>query len=152
MVEEQLVLLLHQLCCIVSSDPSILELFFHSSEDQGAANFLLFSLLVPFIHRDGVIGQQARDALLLIMTLSNDNERVAKHIAHNTFFCPVSFSLFHNTWISPVSLILPRLFLLSVSSPLTTFFSPLFFLFSFIRCVFILFFLSLCVRRCWPQV
>ncbi|KAK3507573.1 hypothetical protein QTP70_028648 [Hemibagrus guttatus] len=88
-VERELVLLLHQLCCVVSNDPSILELFFHSSEDQGAANFLLFSLLVPFIHRDGVIGQQARDALLLIMTLSNDNQRVATHIAHNTFFCPV---------------------------------------------------------------
>ncbi|XP_053474959.1 FHF complex subunit HOOK interacting protein 1A isoform X5 [Ictalurus furcatus] len=88
-VEHELVLLLHQLCCVVSSDPSILELFFHSSEDQGAANFLLFSLLVPFIHRDGAMGQQARDALLLIMTLSNDNQRVAKHIAHNTFFCPV---------------------------------------------------------------
>ncbi|KAI5607336.1 protein FAM160A1, partial [Silurus asotus] len=88
-VERELVLLLHQLCCIVSSDPSILELFFHSSEDQGAANFLLFSLLVPFIHRDGTMGQQARDALLLIMTLSNDNQRVATHIAHNTFFCPV---------------------------------------------------------------
>lgn len=88
-VEHELVLLLHQLCCVVSSDPSILELFFHSSEDQGAANFLLFSLLVPFIHRDGAMGQQARDALLLIMTLSNDNQLVAKHIAHNTFFCPV---------------------------------------------------------------
>ncbi|XP_058240583.1 FHF complex subunit HOOK-interacting protein 1A isoform X2 [Hemibagrus wyckioides] len=88
-VEHELVLLLHQLCCVVSNDPSILELFFHSSEDQGATNFLLFSLLVPFIHRDGVIGQQARDALLLIMTLSNDNQRVATHIAHNTFFCPV---------------------------------------------------------------
>ncbi|KAM9450026.1 FHF complex subunit HOOK-interacting protein 1A [Clarias gariepinus] len=88
-VEHELVLLLHQLCCVVSNDPSILELFFHSSEDQGAANFLLFSLLVPFIHRDGAIGQQARDALLLIMTLSNDNQRVAMHIAHNTFFCPV---------------------------------------------------------------
>ncbi|XP_047672818.1 FHF complex subunit HOOK interacting protein 1A isoform X2 [Tachysurus fulvidraco] len=88
-VENELVLLLHQLCCVVSNDPSILELFFHSSEDQGAANFLLFSLLVPFIHRDGEIGQQARDALLLIMTLSKDNQRVATHIAHNTFFCPV---------------------------------------------------------------
>ncbi|XP_062864785.1 FHF complex subunit HOOK-interacting protein 1A [Trichomycterus rosablanca] len=88
-VENELVLLLHQLCGVVSNDPSVLELFFHSSEDQGAANFLLFSLLVPFIHRDGPMGKQARDALLLIMTLSNDNQRVATHIAHNTFFCPV---------------------------------------------------------------
>ncbi|XP_070712646.1 FHF complex subunit HOOK-interacting protein 1A [Pempheris klunzingeri] len=88
-VEAELVLLLNQLCCILAKDPSILELFFHTSEDQGATNFLIFSLLIPFIHREGTVGQQARDALLLIMSLSAENERVAKHIAENTFFCPV---------------------------------------------------------------
>ncbi|TNN89581.1 Protein FAM160A1 [Liparis tanakae] len=88
-VEAELVLLLHQLCCVLAKDPSILELFFHTSEDQGATNFLIFSLLIPFIHREGTVGQQARDALLLIMSLSAENERVAKHIAENTYFCPV---------------------------------------------------------------
>lgn len=88
-VEAELVLLLNQLCCVLAKDPSILELFFHTSEDQGATNFLIFSLLIPFIHREGTVGQQARDALLLIMSLSAENQRVAKHIAENTFFCPV---------------------------------------------------------------
>lgn len=88
-VEAELVLLLNQLCYVLAKDPSILELFFHTSEDQGATNFLIFSLLIPFIHREGTVGQQARDALLLIMSLSAENERVAKHIAENTFFCPV---------------------------------------------------------------
>ncbi|XP_008285007.1 protein FAM160A1 [Stegastes partitus] len=88
-VEAELVLLLNQLCCVLAKDPSILELFFHTSEDQGATNFLIFSLLIPFIHREGTVGQQARDALLLIMSLSAENERVAKHIAVNTYFCPV---------------------------------------------------------------
>ncbi|XP_007549715.1 protein FAM160A1 isoform X1 [Poecilia formosa] len=88
-VEAELVLLLHQLCCVLAKDPSILELFFHTSEDQGATNFLIFSLLIPFIHREGPVGQQARDALLLIMSLSAEDERVAKHVAQNTFFCPV---------------------------------------------------------------
>uniref|UniRef100_H3CCJ1 FHF complex subunit HOOK interacting protein 1A n=1 Tax=Tetraodon nigroviridis TaxID=99883 RepID=H3CCJ1_TETNG len=87
-VEAELVLLLNQLCCVLAKDPSILELFFHTSEDQGATNFLIFSLLIPFIHREGTVGQQARDALLLIMSLSAENERVAKHVAENTFFCP----------------------------------------------------------------
>lgn len=50
-VEAELVLLLNQLCAALVKDPSVLELFFHSSEDQGAANFLLFSLLIPYIHR-----------------------------------------------------------------------------------------------------
>uniref|UniRef100_A0A3P8XMG6 FHF complex subunit HOOK-interacting protein C-terminal domain-containing protein n=1 Tax=Esox lucius TaxID=8010 RepID=A0A3P8XMG6_ESOLU len=88
-VEAELVLLLNQLCGALAKDPSVLELFFHTSEDQGAANFLLFSLLIPFTHREGVVGQQARDALLLIMELSASNPRVARHIADNTYFCPV---------------------------------------------------------------
>uniref|UniRef100_H3A8L9 FHF complex subunit HOOK interacting protein 1A n=1 Tax=Latimeria chalumnae TaxID=7897 RepID=H3A8L9_LATCH len=88
-VEGELVLLLNQLCSILAKDPSILELFFHTSEDQGATNFLIFSLLIPYIHREGTVGQQARDALLFIMSLSAENWVVAKHIVENTFFCPV---------------------------------------------------------------
>uniref|UniRef100_UPI00398EF40F FHF complex subunit HOOK-interacting protein 1A n=1 Tax=Pristiophorus japonicus TaxID=55135 RepID=UPI00398EF40F len=87
-VETELVLLLNQLCSILAKDTSILELFFHTSEDQGAANFLIFSLLIPFIHREGGVGQQARDALLFIMSLSAEHD-VAKHIVKNTYFCPV---------------------------------------------------------------
>uniref|UniRef100_A0A3B5AED2 Protein FAM160A1-like n=1 Tax=Stegastes partitus TaxID=144197 RepID=A0A3B5AED2_9TELE len=88
-VEAELVLLLNQLCAALVKDPSVLELFFHTSEDQGAANFLLFSLLIPFTHRQGSVGQQARDSLLLIMSLSASEPRVAQHIAQNTYFCPV---------------------------------------------------------------
>uniref|UniRef100_A0A3B5ALL2 Protein FAM160A1-like n=1 Tax=Stegastes partitus TaxID=144197 RepID=A0A3B5ALL2_9TELE len=86
----ELVLLLNQLCAALVKDPSVLELFFHTSEDQGAANFLLFSLLIPFTHRQGSVGQQARDSLLLIMSLSASEPRVAQHIAQNTYFCPVN--------------------------------------------------------------
>uniref|UniRef100_A0A3Q3WMA5 FHF complex subunit HOOK-interacting protein C-terminal domain-containing protein n=1 Tax=Mola mola TaxID=94237 RepID=A0A3Q3WMA5_MOLML len=89
MVEAELVFLLNQLCVALVKDPSVLELFFHTSEDQGAANFLLFSLLIPYTHRQGSVGQQARDALLLIMSLSASDPRVARHIADNTYFCPV---------------------------------------------------------------
>ncbi|KAM9836869.1 FHF complex subunit HOOK-interacting protein 1A-like [Aulostomus maculatus] len=88
-VEAELVLLLNQLCVVLVKDPSVLELFFHTSEDQGAANFLLFSLLIPYTHRQGSVGRQARDALLLIMSLSASEPRVAHHIAENTYFCPV---------------------------------------------------------------
>eukprot|EP00062_Callorhinchus_milii_P018247 gi/632971512/ref/XP_007902208.1/ PREDICTED: protein FAM160A1 [Callorhinchus milii] len=87
-VETELVLLLNQLCSILARDTSILELFFHTSEDHGAANFLIFSLLIPFIHREGMVGQQARDALLFIMSMSAETD-VAKHIVEQTYFCPV---------------------------------------------------------------
>ncbi|XP_043929149.1 FHF complex subunit HOOK interacting protein 1B-like [Protopterus annectens] len=90
-LESNLVLLLNQLCVSMAREPSILELFFHSpATDQGPTNLLIFSLLVPFIHRDGVIGQQARDALLLIMAMSASNHTIASYITDHSYFCPVS--------------------------------------------------------------
>ncbi|XP_061845953.1 LOW QUALITY PROTEIN: FHF complex subunit HOOK-interacting protein 1B [Colius striatus] len=88
-LENSLVLLLNQLCVSVAKEPSILELFFHSHADQGPANLIIFSLLIPFIHHEGVLGQQARDALLLIMAMSASNLAVAKSITDNSYFCPV---------------------------------------------------------------
>ncbi|XP_026854525.2 protein FAM160A1 isoform X2 [Electrophorus electricus] len=88
-VEVELVQLLWRMCHVLVRDPTVLELLFHSNQDQGAANFLVFSLLVPFVHRDGPVGAQARDALGLVMALSNRNPDVASHIVKNTYFCPV---------------------------------------------------------------
>ncbi|KAM8820307.1 FHF complex subunit HOOK-interacting protein 1B [Eudromia elegans] len=88
-LENSLVLLLNQLCVSVAKEPAILELFFHSHTDQGPANLIIFSLLIPFIHHEGVLGQQARDALLLIMAMSASNHAVAKSITDNSYFCPV---------------------------------------------------------------
>ncbi|XP_062481254.1 FHF complex subunit HOOK-interacting protein 1B isoform X3 [Pezoporus occidentalis] len=88
-LQHGLVLLLNQLCVCVAKEPAILELFFHSPSEQGPANIIIFSLLVPFIHHEGVLGQQARDALLLIMAMSANNHAVAKSITDNSYFCPV---------------------------------------------------------------
>ncbi|NWR59866.1 F16A2 protein, partial [Bucorvus abyssinicus] len=88
-LENSLVLLLNQLCVSVAKEPAVLELFFHSHADQGPANLIIFSLLIPFIHHEGVLGQQARDALLLIMAMSASNHAVAKSITDNSYFCPV---------------------------------------------------------------
>ncbi|NXT90793.1 F16A2 protein, partial [Anhinga rufa] len=88
-LENSLVLLLNQLCVSVAKEPAILELFFHSHTDQGPANLIIFSLLIPFIHHEGILGQQARDALLLIMAMSASNHAVAKSITDNSYFCPV---------------------------------------------------------------
>nr|XP_046195998.1 FHF complex subunit HOOK interacting protein 1B-like isoform X2 [Oncorhynchus gorbuscha] len=97
-LENSLVLLLNQICVSMARAPAVLELLFRSAPAQhGPTNLLIFSLLVPFIHRDGAIGQQARDALLLIMATSASNQGVARYIAENSYFCPlcmVSLSLF----------------------------------------------------------
>ncbi|KAK2517580.1 hypothetical protein Q9233_013015 [Columba guinea] len=88
-LDNSLVLLLSQLCASVAQEPAVLELFFHSPADQGPANLIIFSLLIPFIHHEGVLGQQARDALLLIMAMSAGNPAVARSITDNSYFCPV---------------------------------------------------------------
>jgi hypothetical protein len=56
---------------------------------------MIFTLLIPFVHREGGIGQQARDALLLCMSLSKKNETVGSYIAEHSNVCPVSVTLFH---------------------------------------------------------
>lgn len=92
---------LRQVCVSMARQPVVLEMLFRAAPaQQGSTNLLIFSLLVPFIHRDGAIGQQARDALLLVMAASASNEAVAHYIAENSYFCPVSvhthvFSLCH---------------------------------------------------------
>ncbi|XP_062823001.1 FHF complex subunit HOOK-interacting protein 1B [Anolis carolinensis] len=99
LLESNLVLLLSQLCVSVAREPALLELFFlqgpssssssSSSSETGPPDLLLFSLLVPFIHHEGVVGQQARDALLLLMAASAGSHTVARYIADGSYFCPV---------------------------------------------------------------
>ena len=88
--ETHLVSLLNQLCSrlMEKENAQLLEVFFNASsesEDQ----FPIFSILLGFLHRGGVVGQNARDALLLCMSLSKRHNKVGKHIAANTNFCPV---------------------------------------------------------------
>lgn len=51
--------------------------------------FIIFNLLIPYIHREGGVGQQARDAMLLCMSLSKKNDEVGLYIADSNI-CPVS--------------------------------------------------------------
>ncbi|XP_071951281.1 FHF complex subunit HOOK-interacting protein 1B-like isoform X2 [Antedon mediterranea] len=88
-VESRLILLLNQLCVALSKDTTLLEFLFHASPNQGPAKFLIFSLLIPYVHREGRRGQQARDALLLCMAVSSEAETVGKYIAGSTSLCPV---------------------------------------------------------------
>lgn len=75
----------------MARQPVVLEMLFQvAPAQQGSTNLLIFSLLVPFIHREGAIGQQARDALLLVMAASASHEAVAHYIAKDSYFCPVS--------------------------------------------------------------
>ena len=106
MVENHLVAVLHQLCIGVTQYPAVLDLLFSgdltgkTDDDNGAADvektssqFLVFSLLVPFVHREGCAAQQARDDLLLIMSLSSALSSISRHIVDSSDFCPVCWKL-----------------------------------------------------------
>jgi hypothetical protein len=88
-------MVLNLLCSrLMEKDNShLLEVFFNvqniQNGEKNSPKFLIFSILVEFLHRDGLVGQHARDALLLVMSLSKKHEEVGRHIAKHTNFCPV---------------------------------------------------------------
>lgn len=51
--------------------------------------FDIFSFLVQFVHRDGMIGEQARGSLLLCMSISKNNNKIAEYVISQSNICPV---------------------------------------------------------------
>jgi Retinoic acid induced 16-like protein len=95
-VGKRLVILLNQLCVVLMQNVHLLDLFFCSTQQHGQqangsnqTNFIIFSLLIPFVHSDGSIGHQARDALLLCMSLSQKNSNIGTYIAHHSSLSPL---------------------------------------------------------------
>ncbi|XP_011177239.2 FHIP family protein GJ17503 isoform X4 [Zeugodacus cucurbitae] len=106
-LEKRLVILLNQLCVVLMQNVHLLDLFFFSAEQEqhkqttsgeelqrtnrssSGTNFIIFSLLIPYVHREGSIGHQARDALLLCMSLSQKNSNVGTYIAQYSSMCPL---------------------------------------------------------------
>ena len=85
--QDHLVMLLNQLCSRLRDSMELIEIFFNQKHDD---KFVIFSILLRFLHSDGVVGCQARDALLLCISLSKTHEGIGKYIASGTDFCQVS--------------------------------------------------------------
>jgi len=81
--EDHLVMLLNQLCSRLRDSMELIEVFFNVKEDK----FVIFSILLRFLHSDGHVGSQARDALLLCISLSKTHEGIGRFIATGTDFC-----------------------------------------------------------------
>ncbi|CAL7938652.1 unnamed protein product [Xylocopa violacea] len=101
-VEEKLVVLLNQLCVALMQNMALLDLFFHPTA-VGKSKFIIFTLLIPYVHREGGVGQQARDSMLLCMSLSKKNDEVGVYIADHSNICPVLA-----TGLSGLYSVLPR--------------------------------------------
>jgi hypothetical protein len=98
-INNQLVLVLHQLCIDITRNPTVLESLFCVSQESDLAGqhnansssnqFILFTLLVPFVHREDPVAQQARDDLLLMMSLSSLHDDISQCIINKSDFCPL---------------------------------------------------------------
>ena len=66
------------------------------SHDVTRNEYFVFSSLVPLLHLRGVTGAKARDALLLILSLSDRDTEVANYLTSKSDICPVNCKLdFH---------------------------------------------------------
>ncbi|XP_014288523.1 FHIP family protein AGAP011705 isoform X2 [Halyomorpha halys] len=87
-VEKRLVVLLNQLCVSFIHQSHLLYNFFEKRTSD-SPKFIIFSLLIRFVHCEGTLGQQARDSLLLCIALSKQNDSLADYIVDESKICPV---------------------------------------------------------------
>lgn len=85
--EKHFVVLLNQICTKLAEDRTLLHFFFFC--ENGAEEFIVFSLLIPYLYEQNDVGQLARDALLLILSVSTNHEKIANFVAYKSAFCPV---------------------------------------------------------------
>ncbi|KAL1493126.1 hypothetical protein ABEB36_011247 [Hypothenemus hampei] len=78
-INNHLVDLLNQISTLLMQYPEFIKLFF--VRDKDVNRFIIFSLLIPFVHKENSIGMKARDALLLCMSLSKKDSDVALYIS-----------------------------------------------------------------------
>ncbi|XP_018645631.1 hypothetical protein Smp_149080 [Schistosoma mansoni] len=50
---------------------------------------MIFSLLVPLVHRNDPLGDSARDSLLIIFGLSNKDDSLGQYLAYESDICPI---------------------------------------------------------------
>uniref|UniRef100_A0A1I7U971 DUF5917 domain-containing protein n=1 Tax=Caenorhabditis tropicalis TaxID=1561998 RepID=A0A1I7U971_9PELO len=81
--EKMFVLLLNQICTKLVEDRTLLHFFFHSNQ------FVVFTELIPFLYSSGDTGQLARDAVLLILSVSAEDKSIAHYVTERTSFCQV---------------------------------------------------------------
>lgn len=91
-----LVPLLHQICILIQENQSLLDLFFIESNVNMQSRFLVFTALIPNMHEVGDVGNRARDALLLCLSLADQlsGSNLSRFIATDCNFCQVNQSTY----------------------------------------------------------
>ncbi|KAK9497574.1 hypothetical protein O3M35_004273 [Rhynocoris fuscipes] len=86
--EKFLMDLLSLLCVSFIDHDHLLNLFYDDIIPE-RPRFIIFSLLIPYVHREGTIGQKARESLLLCVELTKKHDNIANFIALHSNICPV---------------------------------------------------------------
>lgn len=90
-IETSMVPLLHAMCILMQENQSLLDLFFIESQVHMQSRFLVFTQLVPHLHSSGEVGNRARDAILLCLSLADQLpvSNLTHFIASECNFCQV---------------------------------------------------------------
>lgn len=83
---EDLVDLMYTICSKIHGFPALLNIFFHDKqqEDRREYEFLLFTYLLRFVHREGRSGDYARTGLLFVMEMAS-SDPLAEFILSSDF-------------------------------------------------------------------
>lgn len=83
--------LLHTMCILMQENQSLLDLFFIESHVHMQSRFLVFTQLIPHMHVGSEVGNRARDALLLCLSLADQlpGSSLTQFIASDSNFCQV---------------------------------------------------------------
>lgn len=89
-INSALVPFLHQLCILMQENQSLLDLFFEAKANM-KSKFLAFIELIPHMHSMGEVGNRARDAILLCLSLAAQlpASNLSHFIAVESNFCQV---------------------------------------------------------------
>ena len=87
-----LVTLLQQICVLIQENDSLVDLFFTVGNGQVPSKFLVFTLLVRYMHSLSEAGMRARDAMLLCLSIAgrSPHSSLCDYIITDTEFCQVS--------------------------------------------------------------
>jgi len=90
-VQTAMVPLLHAMCILMQENQSLLDLFFIESQVHMQSRFLVFTQLIPHLHSSGEVGNRARDAILLCLSLADQlpASNLTHFIASECNFCQV---------------------------------------------------------------
>ena len=85
-----LVPMLHTMCILMQENQSLLDLFFESRVNM-PSQFLVFGQLLPHMHGSGEVGNRARDAILLCLSLADQlpGSHLTQYISSDSNFCQV---------------------------------------------------------------